>query len=340
MNNDKHKLLLIEKCLEKKLSRFEADRILISHGYKKLSGGEADCYDVIINGTKFLSNPRERIIASSLIKGLSKTEANIALYDAKFRRLNAEESEEYIDVLSRIRYCGEAFDLKNLHNETPKQEVESFESILQNGILNEYSIEEINQTLLKNGYVEMTDAQTVDYSKKYNEYHNKRQGFIQKAYEALKTVSEINNILRENNMSVLTMVEEMKYQKERERINLKKRDNLIKECLEELLETYEINIILNRNGYEKLSEQEVNKINNDRYNKPIREIKRKTSELSNQFRKLYREATKKFHPDRYTNPQEKEKANSIMKELNEAKDKNDYFLLKEIVQKNEDFSAS
>lgn len=334
MNNEKLKLKLIENCLEKKLSRFEADKVLSSHGFAKLQGGEADCYDVMISGTKTLSNPRERIIASSLIRGLSKTDANIALYDAKFRRLSAEESYYYEDVLSRIRYCGQVFDMSKLQENTVKIKRLSVEEIKQNCIINEWTIDELNQELVRNGYDELSNEEVLEYKKQYNEYHNKRQSLIQHAFEDLKTVAEINEILKANNFAVLTMVEEFRYLKEKDRIFAKKRENLIKECLEENLEIFEIDIILNKNGFEKLSEQETDKINNYKHGAG-RNIQKKATELSEQFRNLYRKATKQFHPDRFVNPDAKAKANDIMKELNEAKEKNDYFLLKDVVKKYE-----
>ncbi|MCR5260734.1 MAG: hypothetical protein K6C94_02730 [Candidatus Gastranaerophilales bacterium] len=333
MNKETLKLKLLQNCLEKKLSRFEADKVLISHGFEKLQNGEADCYDVMINGTKSLSNPRERVIASSLIKGLSRTEANIALYDAKFRRLSARESADYEDVLSRIRYCGQTFDLSKLKEEQKAAPKISSDDIIKNGIANEQQVEEVNQELIKNGYNELSNQEVLEYRRRYNEYHNQRQSLIQHAFEDLKTVAEINAILQKNNFSVLTMVEEFKYLKEKDRITSKKRDNLIKECLEEQLETFEIDIILSKNNYEKLSEQEIDDIKKLKLGG--KRDHKKTTELSDQFRTLYRKATKQFHPDRFVNPDAKAKANLIMKELNEAKDKNDYFLLKEIVQKYE-----
>ena len=149
MNNENLKLKLIENCLEKKLSRFEADKVLVSHGFKKLQDGEADCYDIMINGTKNLSNPRERIIASSLIKGLSRTEANIALYDAKFRRMTPAECYDYEDVLSKIRYCGNSLDLSKIKEEQKTAPKIAVDDILKNGIANEQQLEEINQELIK-----------------------------------------------------------------------------------------------------------------------------------------------------------------------------------------------
>ena len=130
------------------------------------------------------------------------------------------------------------------------------------------------------------------------------------------------------------MVEEFKYLKEKDRITGKKRENLIKECIEENLEIFEIDIILNKNGYEKLSEQEIDDIKKLKLGGGSR-VQKKTTELSDQFRNLYRQATKQFHPDRFVNLEAKAQANLIMKELNEAKEKNDYFLLKEIVKKYE-----
>ena len=288
----------------------------------------------MINGTKNLSNPRERIIASSLIKGLSRTEANIALYDAKFRRMTPAECYDYEDVLSKIRYCGNSLDLSKIKEEQKTAPKIAVDDILKNGIANEQQLEEINQELIKNGYNELSVQEALIYKQRYNEYHNKRQSLIQHAFEELKTVAEINAILQENNFSVLTMVEEFKYLKEKDRITGKKRENLIKECIEENLEIFEIDIILNKNGYEKLSEQEIDDIKKLKLGGGSR-VQKKTTELSDQFRNLYRQATKQFHPDRFVNLEAKAQANLIMKELNEAKEKNDYFLLKEIVKKYE-----
>ena len=327
MSKELERQKLIEASLEKKLSRFEVTKLLAMNNFSELKSGEADCYDVMLNSISRF-NPRNKIIASSLIQGLSRTDANLALYDAKFRRMNEGEAEYYDDILSRIRYCGN-FGKKIIKEE--KITKISAEEIIMSGIKSELSSTEVNKKLTENGYPKMTDLQETDYRKRYNEFHNKRQGIIQHAFEDGKTVAEINSLLKENNLTVLSMVEEMNYQKEKERIVQKKRQNLIKECLEERLEIYQINIILSKNNFEKLSEQEEDKI---RFQMDMaKQGKKKTTELSDQFRKLYREATKKFHPDRFTDETEKEKANKIMKELNEAKDKNDYFLLKEIVAK-------
>lgn len=329
-NNQRFKI--VESCLENKLSVDEANQALINAGLSPFETGERDCYKVLTNSTASYTNPRKKIIATSLMRGLSKTEANLALYDGKFRRLTAEESEEYEDILSRIRYCGKSFSLyeNNNVNSIPSQT-----EIINDSIEHELNIEQVNSVLNSYGYQELTTEQILDYRQKYNIFHNKRQGIIQHAYQELKSVQEINILLIENNLSVLSMVEEMNYIRERENIVFKKRENLINECIEEHLEIYQINIILNKNKFEKLSEQEEEKINAERYHSNNNKTKKKTSELTDQFRKLYRHATKEFHPDKFNEPKDRLLATTIMKELNDAKDKNDYFLLKEIVQKYE-----
>jgi len=187
--------------------------------------------------------------------------------------------------------------------------------------------------LADNGFAPMNDVKQNEYRKRYNEYHNKRQSIIQHSFENCLSVADVNKKLKSENLSTLSIVEEMNYQKERERIQEKKRQNLLKECLEEHLEIYEINILLMKNCFEKLSEQEEDKLRSEINSRGMKKDKKKTTELSEQFRTLYRQATKEFHPDKFNNPEQKAKATSVMKELNNAKDQNDYFLLKEIVAK-------
>ena len=88
-------------------------------------------------------------------------------------------------------------------------------------------------------------------------------------------------------------------------------------------------------GYEKLSEQETERYTRNQEQGNVQ----KTSDLSEQFKRLYRAAIKKFHPDKFTTAEEKTLATNRIKELNEAKDKNDYFLLKDLVEKFEQETA-
>jgi hypothetical protein len=153
---------------------------------------------------------------------------------------------------------------------------------------------------------------------------------LRKAYEEEKTIDEINKILIANNQDKLSIIEEMSFQKERENLQNKKRENIIRECLEERMNIFGVNCILNQNNFENLSIQELEKYKNLFSNETINK-----KEHSEQFKRLYRNATKKFHPDRFSEKNKKEQATLRMKELNQAKDKNDYFLLKELIQKYE-----
>ncbi len=324
---------LIENCLEKRLTRFEVNSILKNHDFEELQGGEADCYDVMLNSAKS-TNPRQKIIAGCLIQGLSKTEANLKLFDYKFRKLTDTEITDYEDILSRIRFCGIEIQ-KELKKETKKEEIPSFEKIIESSILNKLSPNDANTKLQNFGYAKMTDAQECDYKIKFNRFHNKRESLIQEGFESCKSIKEDNKILKENNLSILNILEEMSYQKERDRIYAKKRKNIIKECIEEKMSRFETDKILTEHNFEKLTDEEVNQLNNEAHSIGTNQTKRKTTELSDQFRKLYRKATKLFHPDRFRETEKRNIATVRMKEINEAKDKNDYFLLKNLVDKYE-----
>ena len=329
MSQKSQRQILIEDCLDKKLSRFETNKILFQNNFDELKNGEADCYDVVLNSIT-TSNPRKKIIASCLVQGFSKTDVNLTLYDNKFRKLTEEEAAEYDDIISRIRYCGVGIT-KNFENKISKTLTE--DEIIDAAIVSENSISELNKKLADNGFAPMNDIKQNEYRKRYNEYHNKRQSIIQHSFENCLSVADVNKKLKSENLSTLSIVEEMNYQKERERIQEKKRQNLLKECLEEHLEIYEINILLMNNGFEKLSEQEEDKLRSEINSRGMKKDKKKTTELSEQFRALYRQATKEFHPDKFNKPEQMAKATKVMMELNNAKDQNDYFLLKEIVAK-------
>ena len=323
--------ILIEKAINNRLSRFEVNKILVENNLSELKSSEADCYDVVLDSI-ISSNPRQKIISACLAQGLSKTEANLELYNNKFRWLSDGEGAYYEDVLGRIRYCDDSFIINIVRNTKKKL---SYEEVIRVCISRELSFQEANKNLVENGYEKMSISAEVSYRKKYNEFHNKRQSIIQRAFENCKSVFDVNKELKNNELSELSMVEEINYQKEREHIQNKKRDNLIQECLEENLELYQFDIILNQNGFDRLSEQEMDKLNSAMHSKGVKKTKKKTTELSNQFRTLYRKATKFFHPDKFDNEEQKNKATLIMKEINEAKEKNDYFLLKELFKKYE-----
>lgn len=315
---------IIENCLEKRHSRFETNEFLKTYNFEPLEGGEADCYDVMLNSTKS-SNPRQKIIASCLIQGLSKTEANLKLYENKYRKLTDTEITDYEDVLSRVRFCGIEIQLN------PKKEeyIPPRAEVIEKGILNKNSTEELNKKLLKYGYEKLSDKEDVDYREKFNKFHNKRESLIQEAWQDCKTVSEINKILKENNLSKLDMLEEMEYQNQRASVIKKKRANVIKECLDEKMSRFDADRVLQKMNFEKLSESEASKFISFS-SKSSSHLK--SAELSNQFRKLYRQAIKHYHPDRYNDSAQKAKATDRMKAINEAKDKNDYFLLKSLLE--------
>ena len=320
--------ILIEKCLEKRLSCSQANDMLAKNDFPPMENGEADCYEVMRLNTR-ISNPRQKIIANCLINGLSKTNANLKLYDKKFRKMDEGESCEYEEVLSKIRFCGQFVQ----NDDTPLPQ--TFDQILQNGIVNEWSLDEVNQKLAEFGHEKMTLRQEEDYLKRYNLFHNTRQAVIRSGYEACKTLPEMNKILAEQDLTPLNWLEEMEYQRERENIYKKRRLNLIKECLDERLTRGDINKILMKYGYEKLSEQETERYTRNQEQGNVQ----KTSDLSEQFKRLYRTAIKKFHPDKFTTAEEKTLATKRIKELNDAKDKNDYFLLKDLVEKFEQETA-
>lgn len=322
---------IIEDCLEKRLPRFETNKLLLLHNFKELEGGEADCYDVMINSAK-KSNPRQKIIASCLIQGLSKAAANLQLYEKKFRKLSGEEITYYEDVLSRIRFCGADSQLRELK----KQEyIPPREEVIKKAVLNKFSVDELSEKLEKYGHSALTDTEKADYKKQYNEFHNKRDDIIKNSLNLFRNLSDLNRLLKEENLPKLNLMEEINYQKEREKIFKKQRDELIKECIGEKYSCYEIDKLLLSKGFEKLSAQETDKINAQNKFVNTYRSKRKTTELSEQFRKLYRRATKSFHPDRYSDFAQKSKATLRMKEINAAKDQNDFFMLKELLQKYE-----
>lgn len=326
-NSQEQRLLIIENCLAARMPRVEADKVLKKNNLKELEGGEKDCYDVVFN-CNVGKNVRDKIIAGCLLQGLSKTDANLEIINNNFRRMDETESEKYEDWLSRVRYFG-----TGIFSKIKKEKIlPTRDEIIKNSIKNSLTTENVNKKLAQNNFDLLSGKEDEKYRKDYNEYHHKRQTLLREAYEQGKTIPQINKILFEHNQSKLSFVEEMNFQKEREKIQKKRRQNLIKECIEEKMNLQQINLILNKNDFDKLSEQEYDKLKihlspNNKFER------KKTSELSEQFRKLYRNATKKYHPDHFNDKKTKEQATFRMKAINEAKDKNDYFLLKELIKK-------
>lgn len=329
LNEQEKRLNIIEDCLAERLSRIEANKILKQNKLSELDGGEADCYDVVFN-CNIGKSVRDKIIAGCLLQGLSRTDANLVLLDNNFRKMDINEGEDYDNYLSRVRYFGIGIFAK-----IKKEEIlPSREKIISDYIKNALPTDSVNKKLQKNNYKILSSEEDEKYRKDFNEYHHKRQTLLRQAYEDGRTIPETNKILFENSQAKLSIVEEMTFQNEREKIQAKRRDNLIKECLEEHLNLYQINLILNNNSFERLSEQEYDDLK-FRINKGQKTVHKKTSELSDQFRKLYRNATKKYHPDRFNDKVQKDRATLRMKEINEAKEKNDYFLLKELLKQYE-----
>lgn len=328
LKEQEKRLKIIEDCLAERLSRIEANKLLKDNNLNELEGGEADCYDVVFN-CNIGKSVRDKIIAGCLLQGLSRTEANLELLDNNFRKMDVNEGEDYDNYLSRVRYFGIGIFAK-----IKKEEIlPTREKIISDCIKNALPTESVNKKLQKNNFKILSSEEDVNYRKDFNEYHHKRQTILRQAYEDGKSIPETNKILFENSQSKLSIVEEMTFQKEREKIQRKRRDNLIKECLEERLNLYQINLILNNNSFERLSEQEYDDLKYRVKDKTI--AHKKPSELSEQFRKLYRNATKKYHPDRFNDKLQKDKATVRMKEINEAKEKNDYFLLKDLIKQYE-----
>lgn len=330
ININEKRLEIIENCLISRLPGFETNKVLKENNLQELQEGEKDCYDVVFN-CNIGKSVRDKIIAGCLLQGLSRTDANLEIINNNFRRMDETESEQYDDYLSRVRYFG-----TGIFSKIKKEKIlPSRENIITNSIKNALPTSSVNQQLSKNGYKILSGSEDELYRKKYNEYHHKRQTIIRECYEKEITIPQVNKILLKNNQATLSFVEEMEFQKEREKIQRKHRENLIKECLEERLNFHQINLILNSNCFERLSEQEYENIkafvSENKKNGP-----KKTIELSAQFRKLYRNATKKYHPDRYNDQIKKERATLRMKEINQAKEKNDYFLLKNLIQEFEE----
>ena len=59
----------------------------------------------------------------------------------------------------------------------------------------------------------------------------------------------------------------------------------------------------------------------------------RTNSLSAAFQTLYKEAIKQFHPDMFSNIQDKKIATERMKEINEAKSLRDYLKLKDLIER-------
>ncbi len=330
ININEKRLEIIENCLISRLSGFETNKVLKENNLQELQQGEQDCYDVVFN-CNIGKSVRDKIIAGCLLQGLSRTDANLEIINNNFRRMDEAESEKYDDYLSRVRYFG-----IGIFKKIKKEKIlPSRENIITNSIKNALSTYAVNQLLTKNGFKILSNNEDELYRKKFNEYHHKRQTIIRECYEKESTIPQVNKILLNNNQSTLSFVEEMEFQKEREKIQQKRRENLIKECLEENMNFHQINLILNNNSFERLSEQEYDNIKKF-ISKNNKIGTKKTTELSSQFRKLYRSATKKYHPDKCNDKIKKERATRRMKEINDAKEKNDYFLLKELIRQFEE----
>lgn len=319
------RLRIIEDCLAARKPRIEANKILKQNNLKELEGGEKDCYDVVFN-CNIGKSIRDKIIAGCLLQGMTRTDANLEIINNNFRKMDEKEGENYDDYLSRLRYFGTGiFKIIKKEKILPTRN-----EIIKNAIRNSLPTDSVNKKLVQNNFDPLSDTEDEKYRKDYNEYHHKRQTILRQAYEEEKTIPEVNKILFANKQEKLSSVEEMDFQKERGKIQSKRRDNLIKECLEERMSLHQINVILNNNSFDRLSEQEYDKlkiyITKGSNNK-------KSTELSDQFRTLYRSAIKKYHPDHFSDKEKKELATLRMKEINEAKEKSDYFLLKELILK-------
>ena len=326
INSQEKRLHIIENCLATRMPRVEADKVLKKNRLKELEGGEKDCYDVVFN-CNVGKSVRDKIIAGCLLQGLSKTDANLEIINNNFRRMDEQEGERYEDWLSRVRYFG-----TGIFSKIKKEKIlPTRDEIIKNAIRNALPTDSVNKKLAQNNFDPLSNKEDEKYRKDYNEYHHKRQTLLRQAYEQEKTIPQTNKILFENNQAKLSFVEEMNFQKEREKIQEKRRQNLIKECIEERMNLHQINLILNNNSFDRLSEQEYDKLK-IHISQNSKSGHKKTTELSEQFRKLYHNATKKYHPDRFSDEEKKEQATLRMKEINEAKEKNDYFLLKELIK--------
>ena len=87
--------------------------------------------------------------------------------------------------------------------------------------------------------------------------------------------------------------------------------------------------MLRKHNFERISPAEENEIL-EQYSNNTDNTSSNT--LSAAFQALYKEAIKQFHPDMYSNAQDKVIANERMKEINEAKSLRDYLKLQDLVE--------
>jgi len=319
---------IIDACVEQGFPLEDANKKLKENHFTEITEkSEADWYESMRQSYKNTSL-RKKLIEKGKLQGLSRFEINTALQKHNLRCLNEYETMDYMESLGRKNVVDTA-NVRDLFQEENKS---SREEIIRNGLKNKKNIPEINEILVKNEYEPLTIEEENKYKKILLSSGRNRESLILEAIKNNTKTTELNKILNSNNLSPLSQFEILDFEQKKSVIQKEKRENLISECIEEKKDTYEINELLKKHNFEELSEKEEKKIRQTYRNNPKQD---NSNQISPQFQSLYKSAIKKYHPDVFSNPEEKSLANKRMQEINQAKAIKDYFKLKSLIEKYE-----
>ena len=323
---------IIDACVEQGLSLDEVNAKLRENNlFEIIERKESDWYESMRQN--YLSTAlRKKIIDESRNQGLSRFEVNALLQKNNLRCLNEYETYAYTETLGRKKVV-ENTSVKSVlsaDNRIPR------EIIIQNCLKDRKSVSETNDLLNHYNYEKLNSDEEYNYKKTFNISNRSRESIILDAIKNTLKTFELNKTLKEHNLSPLSQFETLDYEQKKYHILQQKRERLIKECAEVRKFPYEINQLLRKYEFEELTEHEEKKIRQIYKTVPQQNT---ANQLSPQFQSLYKEAIKKYHPDIYTDPNDKLVANKRIKEINEAKREKDYFKLMSLIKSYESEDA-
>lgn len=272
------------------------------------------------------SSLRKKLIEKGKLDGLSRYEVNLILSENSLRPLNEYEADDYEYNLGRKGNI----DLNSLGKRTWEDEKLTREDIIQNGIKKRSSTAEINIQLIQNGYDEISDNGLEEFKKNLSSSAEVRERMILNGIKQNVKATELNKRLKNQNLPPLSQFEIVDYDQKKHNYHNDRRKDLIQYCIEQKKYIDEINELLRKHEFDRISEAEEKQIlemyeNNTDSNR--------TNSLSAAFQTLYKEAIKQFHPDMFSNIHDKKIATERMKEINEAKSLRDYLKLKDLIER-------
>lgn len=316
---------IIDSCIEQGKTLDEAnDKLKACDFHIIKSPSEIELYENM-RQSYMNSSLRKKLLEKGRQQGLSKFEINLLLNENNLRTLNEYEAEAYEYTLGRKGNI----DINSLGKRTFDDEKPTREEILKNGIKKKSPLSEINIQLIQNGYEDITAEELEEYKNTFVSSSEIRERLILYGIKKNIKAAELNKTLKNKNLSQLSQFEIVDYDQKKHKYFQSRRNDLIKYCVEQKKFIDEINDMLRKHNFERITEAEENEIleqysnNSDNNN---------SNSLSAAFQALYKEAIKQFHPDMYSNAQDKVIANERMKEINEAKSLRDYLKLQDLIE--------